>query len=43
MLYGKTDEGHKETDVLRNIWEAVAEDLDFAENGKFCLTFNVLT
>ena len=43
VLYGKTDEGHKETGVLRNIWEAVAEDLDFAENGKFCLTFNVLT
>ena len=43
VLYGKTDEGHKKTDVLRNIWKAVVEDLDLAENGKFCLTFNVLT
>ena len=43
VLYGKTDGGHKKTDVLRNIWKAVVEDLDLAENGKFCLTFNVLT
>ena len=42
-LYGKTDGGYKKLlEVVRNAREAVAEYLDFVENCKFCLIFNVL-
>ena len=36
VLQRKTDGGYKERNVVRNAWEAVEEDLDFVENGKFC-------
>ena len=34
-LYDKADPAHKERDVLKNAWDAVAEALDFVDSGKF--------
>lgn len=34
-LYDKTTVGYREKDVVSNAWKSVADQLDFAENGKF--------
>ena len=32
-LYDKTKKGYKEKDAVQNAWNAVAESLDFVEDG----------
>ena len=39
VLYDKKCKGYKERDAVNNAWAAVAEDLDFAENGELFICF----
>ena len=42
VLYGKQVKGYKERDVVTNVWNTVAGDLEFVENGKIiCFAFLV--
>ena len=34
VLYNKQEKGYKEKDVVINAWNAVANELEFVENGK---------